>query len=763
MLKDRTKKSVRGIARVLESQSPAPPGFPEMKRKQATLILMQDDSGIEVAILTQAALADATERYISPICKRLCLPTSRLPNSRPVILILGEELSGKSSLISYIADTDLRAASMCINVFLPGQDTGHKDIDTLELLCPSLAHIFRSTSLPESLLSIHTFASYVASGFGLMTTLRTSASSTPTSTDGVQLGKSLFYSFIDPTGQGGSSFVETTRARDMLGEIPTRHLTSSTCPFIFIEVPFYHNSVRDSTLRGSHAAGLVASTKAGKEGQLFKHSEKKALDAVVAMLLEQADAILVTTSCNAEHGSEGFSGNTLNILAHISLHDQLFAKTRVVLTKADSISKKLVYVRAVQECVAQLTILSPYRRFPILTVHIPKYSELRLAEEHNRNARLKHSICQTMRQLEASSIQLVDKTNVVIEVINLGSTLAADPDLELEASLLNRSSRQLRSSSASVNPGSIIVDSGIHTRESSRRRSCSNVCEGSQALRLTGKPSFVANASTSRDAQGMMLTSLQDSGLVMSLKNSQQVVIDLAARLMGQCGAALRFMNPDVVGEPSGKSRFQPQDDLEREPQHRAAGYLMSMTDILMEQLGASIIQIRDNTIVETLGRIDLIMKRLRDYTRISRRTNAYNGVILLIRVLLVIGAIILTFLLLLASGFFEPDFLHSRCYVHHLARTIDQREDVFEGTSFERAICVLFYEGGIVWLRTAIKNARTTVLLCSLIPSMLVVATLLRYAHKATPLPHAELQRLALEARAVLSPLQQTLAALKN
>ncbi|TNJ29989.1 hypothetical protein GMRT_20795 [Giardia muris] len=721
---------------------------------------MQDDGGIEVAILTQAALADATERYISPICKRLSLPMSRLPNSRPVILVLGEELSGKSSLISYIADTDLRAASMCLNVFLPGQDTGHKDMDILDLLCPSLAHIFRSTALPVSLLNIQTFASYSASGFGLMTTLRASVS-TPATSDGIQLGKSLFYSFVDPAAQGGSVLVETTR--DTLGEIPTQHLTSSTCPFIFIEVPYYHSNVRDLTLRGSHAAGLAASSKVGKGGQPFNHAEKKALDAVVAVLLEQADVILVTTSCNAEQGSEGFSGSTLNTLAHISLHDQLFAKTHVVLTKADSIAKKPVYVHAIQECAAQLTILSPYRRFPILTVHIPRYSELRLAEEHNRNARLKHSICQTMQQLEASSVQLVDKTNMVIGVINLGSTLAADPDLELGSSLLGRSTRQLRSSSASANPGSIIVDSGIHTRESPRRRSCSNVCEGSQALRLTGKPSFVANASTSRDAQAMMLTSLQDSGLVASLRNSQQVVIDLAARLMGQCGAALRFMNPDLIGEQPGKSRFQPHNDSEREPQHRAAGYLMSMTDTLMEQLGGSIIQVRDITIVETLRRIELIMQRLRDYTRISRRTNAYNWMIFLSRVILVVGAIVLTFLLLLAGGFFEPDFLQSRCYVHHLARAINHREEVFEGSPLERAICVLFYEGGIFWLRTRIQNIRTTILLCSLVPLLLLVAVLLRYAYKAAPLPHAELQRIALEARAVLSPLQQNLAALKN
>lgn len=722
------------------------------------------DQGLDVALQTRAAISDLYMRHIILIAKRLRILTPlKAPNPRSVILVLGEEYSGKSSLISYITGAKLRSEGMCLNVYIPCTNDATYLVDTLADTLPAIhaclcehgfprSHIrcvpFNSYNKQTLRTTISTTHSQLQSGFyeaNLSPTGKSMYYSTRSSTEGIkQISRrhdsppSSNLGYIDGPSNSASIYNSIDRLEESLHDTSNQPIGPS-CPFIFIEVPFFYRYVMElSSSKGllSSLSNFSKKDKQAAPNSLFSKTEIKVFENTIKALFAQSDRILFTTSCDMDTKNEGFSVENGKFLHHISSSNDLFRKTTILITKCDRLTDKQSCIDAIQECASSLVLISPYRRFKINLVCIPYYSNIKAVNEQAKIARLKSDIYNTMKTLDEQTRALVDTSTIALEATRLSATLNNKPYQH--------------------NINEIETGTLKHFYQDQGQMGISNL-----TLSADKQDKFLASSlPPSQQPNYSLIDSLQQSNMEKTLVTSQAVVNAIAGKLITQCCAMLKIVNPNTYDlHPSinqGSSNLDTNVvNILRgsNSSMRQIGELLSSTDELCWYLKQSIFTDNENIIKVCHSDIINILKRLEYNVRAVRRIKRKNALLTLLRIFLVILAVLLCFMIASSMQLFGTDFLHTRCHVHHLERHQVFEGGRFDGSSFELTICILLYEIGVLGLRQLSKNTLSLVCIWALVPLLILMTVFLDALYSVKPLQNDELAALKHESEYVLRP----------
>ncbi|ESU43337.1 Hypothetical protein GSB_151649 [Giardia duodenalis] len=732
------------------------------------------DQGLDVALQTRAAISYLYIRHLISAGQRLRITTPfRTPNPRPVVLVIGEDYSGKSSLISYIAGTRLRSEGMCINIYIPCVNDVAYFADSLADTLPTIHACLRDNGFPGSHVRCLSFNSYSRQAPGLIvSTDQSQLQSGFRDTNLSPTGKSMFYSTrssVEGTKQlpkgHDSSFTSNSKCKsvssnsaslynsiDKLEKSVTNSMMNNktlhrasdqpmgpSCPFIFIEVPFFYRYVMDSSASKGILSSLSNLSRRGKQAKpnsLFSKAETRVFENTIKALFHQVDKILFTTSCDIDTKNEGFSAENGKLLHYISSSNELFRKTTILITKCDRLTDKQSCVDAIQECASSLILLSPYRHFKINLVCIPYYSNTKAANDQAKTLRLKQDICDTIKCLDEQTKTLVDTSNIVLEVTRLSATLSNRPQP------YGTSGTELGTlQPLSQNPAPL----GI-----------SNL-----TLSADKQDRFISSSMAPSQQQDLsVIDSLQQSNVIKTLVASQTIVNAMAGKLINQCSTMLRVMNPnaydiqDTIRQSTTNLELNMRSTLRQGDTftHRI-GELLASTDELCWSLKQSIFADNEYIIRDCHAVVVNILRRLEYNIRAVRRIRRRNAFLTLLRILLVTLAILLCFMLASAMQLFGVDFLHTRCHVHHLERHQIFEGGRFDGSTLELIICVLLYEVGVLGLRQLTKSTLTMVCIWALVPLLVLMAVFLDALYSAKPLQNDELAALKRESEYVFRP----------
>lgn len=732
------------------------------------------DQGLDVALQTRAAMSDLYTRHLISTARRLRILTPfKAPNPRPVVLVIGEDYSGKSSLISYIAGTKLRSEGMCINIYIPCVNDAAYSTDTLADMLPTIHACLHENGFPSSHIRCVPFNSYNRQTLGSVLSIDHSQPQSGFREANLSpAGKSMYYSAKSsadgikqlPRGhessfnsnsryQSGPSnsaslYNSIDKLEQSLSNLPINkqalHKGSDqsmrpVCPFIFIEVPFFYRYVMESSSSRGILSSLSNLSKRSKQvnpSPLFSKSETKVFENTIKALFAQSDKILFTTSCDIDTKNEGFSVENGRLLHHISSSNDLFKKTAVLITKCDRLVDKQSCIDAIQECASSLMLLSPYRRFKINLVCLPYYSNIKATNEQAKVLRLKQDIYDTIQSLDEQTRTLVDTSNIVLEVTRLSATLSNRPQQRGANEMDLGALQQLPQDPALLSISNLVLSADKQDR-------------------------FVSSSvAPSQQPTYSRIDSLQQSDMAKTLVTSQAVVSAIAGKLINQCSTMLRVINPNAydiqtsINQESANLETNVVSGLrENDTFARQIGELLSSTDELCWHLKQSIFTDNENIIKTCHSDIVSIIKRLEYNIRVVRRIKRRNAFLTLLRIFLVTLAILLCFMMASAMHIFGADFLYTRCHVHHLERHQVFEGGRFDGSSLELAICALLYEIGILGLQQLSKNTLTMICIWVLVPLLVLMAIFLDALYSAKPLQNDELAFLKHESECVLRP----------
>ncbi|EFO64774.1 Hypothetical protein GLP15_4865 [Giardia lamblia P15] len=733
------------------------------------------DQGLDVALQTRAAISDLYVHHLISAGQRLRITTPfKAPNPRPVILVLGEDYSGKSSLISHITGSRLRSEGMCINIYMPCVNDVTYFTDSLAGTLPSIHACFRENGFPGSHIRCSAFNSYSKQTPGsILSTDQSQLQSRFHNANLSPTGKSMYYSTKStaegtkqlPRGRDSSS-TSTSRYKDVSSNSATLYnsidklersisylpqnnnilrgtfdqLMGPTCPFIFIEVPFFYRYVIESSAsKGilSSLSNLSKRSRQAKPSSLFSKAETRVFENTIKALFHQVDKILFTTSCDLDTKTEGFSVENGRLLHYISSSNELFGKTTILITKCDRLTDKQSCVDAIQECASSLILLSPYRRFKINLVCIPYYCNTKVANQQAKTMRLKQDIYDTIKCLTEQTRTLVDTSNIVLEVTRLSATLSNRPqqygNSEIEVGALPQLSQEP-------------MHLGISTL----------------TLSADKQDKFLSSSVVPSQQQNYMLAgSLQQSNVARTLAASQTIVNAMAEKLLSQCGTMLRVVNPttydthSIIPQGPASSEIGFGNSLRQScvSTHRI-GELLASTDELCWSLEQSIFADNEHILKDCHAVIVSILRRLEYNIRAVRRIKRKNTFLTLLRILLVTLAILLCFMMASAVQLFGTDFLYTRCHVHHLERHRIFEGGRFDGSTLEVIICVLLYEIGALGLQQLATNTLTMVCIWALVPLLVLMAVFLEALYSTKPLQNDEIASLKRESEYVFKPM---------